>query len=105
MNVTGVNPTTDAYLTLWQDGLARPIASNLNPAAGQIVADASITGIGGVITGFDVFNIAGYIDVVLDVVGTFEPPSSPNPPGRQQVCRTSRQRRRRKRRPPALMQR
>ena len=79
MNVTGVSPTADTYLTLWPDGLARPTVSNLNPATGQIVANASITGIGGVITGFRVFNNAGYTDVVLDVVGTFEPPGSPNP--------------------------
>ena len=78
LNVTGVLPTQDTFLTVWPSGSARPDTSNLNLTAGSVVPNAVQTGIGS--DGrFNVFNAGGFCDVVVDVVGTFYqfPPSTP----------------------------
>ncbi|MEV4491318.1 choice-of-anchor D domain-containing protein [Micromonospora coxensis] len=69
-NVTAVSPTADTVLTVWQMGLVKPTASNLNPAAGQTVSNAAFPGIG-LPYRFEVHNHAGSTHVVADVVGTF----------------------------------
>ncbi|MEU7615198.1 hypothetical protein AB0B27_03675 [Micromonospora rifamycinica] len=71
-NVTAVTPTTGTVLTVWpaDAGLPRPGVSNLNPAAGQVVSNAVLGGIGPQ-AAFNVHNHAGSVDVVVDVVGRF----------------------------------
>jgi hypothetical protein len=44
--------------------------SNLNPATGQTIPNAAITGLGSA-NDFNVFNNAGSVDMVIDVTGTF----------------------------------
>lgn len=79
LNVTAVAPTKSTFLTLWRDGLTQPTVSTLNPAAGQTVPNAAIIEIGGPTLGLKVYNRAGYVDVLIDVLGTFEPWSPPSP--------------------------
>ena len=70
-NTTAVQPTLSTYLTLWAGGDRRPPVSNLNPAKGQVVANATITDVGpGNV--FNVYNKNGATNVVVDVTGTME---------------------------------
>jgi hypothetical protein len=71
LNVTGVQPTVNTYLTVWPNGGSRPTASTLNLRPGEIRSNATITGLG---TGnvFNVFNFAGTTNAVVDVDGTFD---------------------------------
>jgi hypothetical protein len=72
MNVTAVSPTSGTVLTVWaaDAGLAKPTASNLNPAAGQIVSNA-VMGAIGPNDAFNVHNLMGSTHLVADVVGRF----------------------------------
>jgi hypothetical protein len=72
MNVTAVSPTTATVITVWaaDTGAVRPTASNLNPAAGQIVSNAVLTGIGPK-DRFNVHNHSGSTHLVADVVGSY----------------------------------
>ena len=68
INVTAAAGSTTSYLTLWPDGAGRPLASDLNWAAGGTVPNLAIVGLGP--NGkLDLFSPAGYTDVVVDVVG------------------------------------
>jgi hypothetical protein len=67
LNVTAVNATADSYLTLWPAGVERPVVSTLNPFPGRITFNsATIDLVGG---RFSVFNLAGEVDVIIDVTG------------------------------------
>ena len=71
LNVTSVNPTGDGgYLTIWPTGQPRPNASSLNFQAGEIAANAVISGVepGGKIS---VYNFSGTTDVLVDMTGWF----------------------------------
>jgi len=69
LNVTGVSPTANTYLTVWPSGVARPLASNLNLVPGAVQPNMVIAK---VVNGkVDIFNFAGSTDVVVDVVGYF----------------------------------
>ncbi|MEV0722224.1 hypothetical protein AB0I37_05530 [Micromonospora purpureochromogenes] len=72
MNVTAVAPTKDTVITVWpaDTDLAKPGASNLNPAAGQVVSNAVLGGIGP-LDAFNVHNLTGSVHLVADVVGKF----------------------------------
>ena len=71
LNVTAVNPSTAGYVTVFPNGTMRPEASHLNFVAGDVVANLVLTALGtnGKI---DIFNAAGSVDVLVDVVGWFE---------------------------------
>jgi hypothetical protein len=70
LNVTVTNPTVGSYLTLWPSGSTVPLASDLNFTRGQTVANLVVTRVGadGKV---DLFNPAGSVDVVIDVVGWY----------------------------------
>ncbi|MGS2617291.1 choice-of-anchor D domain-containing protein [Micromonospora sp. LZ34] len=72
MNVTAVSPASNTVITVWpaDAGLGKPATSNLNPAAGQIVSNAAIAGIGPQ-DAFHAHNLTGSTHLVADVVGTF----------------------------------
>lgn len=74
-NATAVNPTAATYLTLWQAGITRSAASNLNPAAGQTVANMAMVGLSD-LNQFAIYNNAGRTDVIVDVAGRMD--LSPN---------------------------
>jgi hypothetical protein len=71
LNVTVTDPTAaGGWLTVSPTGVARPLASNLNFAPGQTVANKVIAqlGAGGSI---DIYNFVGNTQVVVDVEGWF----------------------------------
>ncbi|WP_329176350.1 right-handed parallel beta-helix repeat-containing protein [Streptomyces sp. NBC_01477] len=72
LNVTAVNAKGGAVLTVYPDGKAKPVASNLNVTGGRIIANAVVTPVGSdgrirvaLNTG------AKPLDVVVDVVGYY----------------------------------
>jgi hypothetical protein len=70
LNVTVTNASAASWLIVWPDGSARPNTSNLNFTAGQTVANRVISMVGS--NGFiDVYNGAGNVDVIIDLVGWF----------------------------------
>jgi uncharacterized protein (DUF1501 family) len=70
MNVTAVSPSTGTYVTVYPAGKARPLASNLNANAGQVVPNMVLArlGTGGAAV---LYNNSGSIDLVADVMGYF----------------------------------
>lgn len=70
VNVTVTEPSAGGWLTVFPSGTARPLASNINFAPGQTIANAVVVKVGanGAI---DVYNFQGSTHVVLDVEGWF----------------------------------
>jgi hypothetical protein len=70
LNVTATNPTAGSYVTVYPEGAAQPLASNLNVVARATVPNRVIVkvGTGGFV---DFFNFAGSVDLVADVGGWF----------------------------------
>jgi hypothetical protein len=69
-NVTIVNPTASSFLTVYpSDAAKRPKASNLNwlpnAAATPNQVTVALSGSGAI----DVYNLAGTVDVIIDIVG------------------------------------
>jgi hypothetical protein len=71
LNVTAVNATQASDLRIYPTGQTRPNASSLNFSAGEVIPNAVIAriGSGGSIR---IFNNAGNVDVIADVVGWFD---------------------------------
>ena len=81
MNVTAVAPTTSTYVTLWPAGASRPTASTINAAAGQTVANATITTLALAHPGsFNVYNNVGSTGFLADVAGYYEYDAVPTGP-------------------------
>ena len=76
LNVTVTNPTSAGFVTIFPQGAARPLASNLNVVAGQTIANMVIVPVGhsGQVS---IFNSAGNSDVIVDVLGWFPNPTIP----------------------------
>jgi hypothetical protein len=76
LNVTVTAPTNAGFLTVFPTGVARPLASNLNFVPGQTVPNLVIAAVG---TGgtVQIFNSAGNVDVIADVVGWFTDGTNP----------------------------
>ena len=72
LNVTVVTPGAAGYLTVYPEGIARPVVSTLNFTAGQIVPNGTLLKIGNA-GQIRVFANAGCPHVVVDVVGWFAP--------------------------------
>ena len=72
VNVTATGGTAGSFLSVFPSGSAVPTASNLNFAAGQTIPNLAVVKIGanGKIS---FFNAVGAVDVVVDVVGYFDP--------------------------------
>jgi hypothetical protein len=70
-NTTANRPTSNTVLTLWNADIPKPAVSNLNPAAGQLVSNMTITDLG-VAYDFTVQNTSGTTNLVIDVAGTME---------------------------------
>ena len=70
LNVTAVAPTADTYVTIYPGGTAAPTASNLNVSAGQVIPNMVLARIGDAGTVL-MYNNAGVIDLIADVVGYF----------------------------------
>ncbi len=70
MNLTATDATQASFLTVYPAGGSQPLASNLNFAAGETVANQVVVplGAGGAVT---IYNGVGEVNVVVDVVGWF----------------------------------
>jgi hypothetical protein len=78
LNVTATGPSGPGFVTVYPTGEVRPLASNLNYAAGQTVANLVVAkvGAGGQV---DLYNQGGSTHLVADVTGWFPTASSYNP--------------------------
>ncbi len=76
VNLTAVAGSAPTYFTLYpSDVVSRPTASDLNPVAGETIANLSIVGTAQ--SGLDdgdvsLYNAAGTINAILDVAGWFQ---------------------------------
>lgn len=70
LNLTATDTSESSFLTAWPDGVARPLASNLNWGAGSTVAN-SVTLALGQAGRIDLYNLAGDADLVVDVSGYY----------------------------------
>lgn len=70
LNVTVTGPTATSFLTVWPDGAAQPLASDLNYGASQTVPNLVVVKLGpnGAV---DFYNLSGSTDVVVDIVGWY----------------------------------
>ncbi|MFD0583729.1 choice-of-anchor D domain-containing protein [Dactylosporangium darangshiense] len=70
LNMTVTGPTSAGYLTVYPTGITRPTASNLNFPAGWTGANAVTVPVGtdGQV---DIFNAAGNVHVIADVLGYY----------------------------------
>jgi hypothetical protein len=72
LNVTATGPPTAlSFLTIWPTGQPRPNASSLNFQAGQVIPNAVTVQLG-TAGKISLFNLAGNVDVVIDVVGYYD---------------------------------
>lgn len=68
LNVTGVNPTADGYLTVWPTGRTRPTTAALNNKTGLVRSNQVVVPVG--VNGkISVYNANGSSHVVVDIVG------------------------------------
>lgn len=72
LNLTVTNATDASFVQVWPRGLPRPTSSNLNFDAGQTIPNLVTTRLGpdGKVS---IFNASGSVDVIVDVVGYFDP--------------------------------
>lgn len=70
VNVTAVNATNDTFVTAFAAGAPRPNASTLNPFPDRITFNGAVVdlGVGGAIA---LYNNAGTVDLIVDVVGYY----------------------------------
>lgn len=70
LNVTAVTPSQLTFIQAYPDGVTRPNSSNLNPPAGSVVPNLVVSPVGS--NGkVDLYNEAGTVDLVADVVGYY----------------------------------
>ena len=75
MNTTVTGPTGAGYLTVFPAGTARPTASNLDFAANQTIANL-VTAKVGSDGDVDLYDSAGSLNVIADVMGWYGPAGS-----------------------------
>ena len=73
VNLTAVDATQDTHLTVWASGGPKPTSSSINLPAGDTRANLVVvpTGYGDTI---DIYNSAGDVHVLIDVVGYLTDP-------------------------------
>ena len=76
LNVTIVNPSAGSFLTVWPADKDKPLASSLNWVAGQGATPNQVTTALDTSGQFNIFNNGGTVDVIIDVVGLYEPAGS-----------------------------
>ena len=70
LNVTGIEPTSPTFITVFPSGQGRPNASNLNLVPGQVVPNLVVAALGSA-GRISIFNERGSINVLADVVGWY----------------------------------
>jgi hypothetical protein len=80
LNVTAADATAPSFLTAYPSDASRPLASNLNFLAGQVVPNRVVVPLGadGKVA---IYNHGGGVDVVVDVGGWFTDGSNPQATG------------------------
>ena len=68
VNVTGVKASASTFVTAWPSGSVRPVASNLNLSVGATAPNLVVVKLGPD-GAFRLFNSAGSVDLLADVVG------------------------------------
>lgn len=81
VNLTGVAPSANTFLTLYPKGQTRPIVSNLNPRKDDNVANLATVKVGAD-SSITLYNDQGSTDAVVDVVGYYVADNSGNGGGR-----------------------
>ncbi|MBI2704550.1 MAG: hypothetical protein HYX32_04575 [Actinobacteria bacterium] len=73
LNVTSTGATGDTHVTVWPDGVPRPLASSLNPQPGLTRANLTVSKVG---TGNRVllYNNSASTDLIVDLVGYYTAP-------------------------------
>jgi uncharacterized protein (DUF1501 family) len=71
LNVIAVSPSAGTFVTVYPSGVERPLASNLNAVAGQVVPNMVIARLGDD-GGATLYNNTGDVDLVADVMGYFQ---------------------------------
>lgn len=69
-NMTGVGATASTFLTAYPNGQARPVASNINLAPGEVIPNQATVAIGAN-RSIALYNNSGNTDVIIDVVGYY----------------------------------
>jgi hypothetical protein len=72
INLTVVNGTIGSFLTLFPTGTQMPLASAINWADSLAHANSTVVKLG-TAKSFDIYNLAGNVDVVIDLVGYYIP--------------------------------
>ena len=75
LQVTADSPTAQGFMSVFPTGAALPVASSLNFTSNTVVLGDQViatVGAGGMV---DIFNSAGEVDLLIDVVGYFAPAS------------------------------
>ena len=70
LNVTAVNPAVSGFVTVYPCGVSRPLASNLNYVAGDVVANNVVAPIGS--NGSICLFSQSSSDIIVDIAGWFE---------------------------------
>ena len=70
LNVTAVNPSASGFVTIWPCSVSRPLTSNLNFVAGDVVPNGVIASIGS--NGSICFYSSQETDLIVDIAGWFE---------------------------------
>ncbi|MFJ9706207.1 PKD domain-containing protein [Streptomyces sp. NPDC101234] len=70
VNLTGVKPTTNTWLSAYADGSALPGSSTLNLAAGATRANLALVPVGSD-GSIDIYNNSGSVNVVADIEGYY----------------------------------
>ncbi|MFI5287472.1 MAG: IPT/TIG domain-containing protein, partial [Candidatus Dormibacteria bacterium] len=75
-NLTGIAGSASSYFTLYpSDATSKPTASDLNPSAGQVIANLAVTSLaqtGANVGNLNLYNAVGSINAILDVAGWFQ---------------------------------
>jgi len=69
-NVTATGATAGTFITVFPHGVVRPNSSNLNVGAGQTIPNLVTVKVG-TLGSVDLFNAAGAVDLIADVVGYY----------------------------------
>lgn len=72
LNVTAISPTLPTFLTLYPTGTTRTDASHLNPVPGDFATPNAVNVDLNATGQFNVFNLQGAVDVIIDVVGLYD---------------------------------
>jgi hypothetical protein len=75
LNATVTGPSRPGFLTIYPTGASRPLASSLNFAQGQVVANRVTVPVGPCSSGggscVTMYNLTGNVDAVLDITGYY----------------------------------